>query len=65
MTMIGRAGVAEAELRRTFNLGLGMIIVVPAEAEPAALAALAPHGGRVVGHLVPRAGGAASRMVGG
>ncbi|MSP92730.1 MAG: phosphoribosylformylglycinamidine cyclo-ligase [Myxococcales bacterium] len=34
------AGVGEVELARTFNLGLGLVIVVPAHAEAAALAHL-------------------------
>ena len=64
MTLIASAGVEEPELRRTFNLGLGMTIVVaPADTERA-LAALAASGGRVVGRLVPRGAGAASRYVG-
>jgi phosphoribosylformylglycinamidine cyclo-ligase len=64
MALIASAGVAEAELRRTLNLGLGMVIVVPASAADAAVALLAPERARVVGQLVPRAGGPASRLVG-
>ena len=44
--------------------GLGMVVVVPADASAAALAALAPHQPRVVGSLVPRAGGPSVRFVG-
>jgi phosphoribosylformylglycinamidine cyclo-ligase len=62
MTLIERAGVAPAEMRRTFNLGIGMMIVVPREAADATVAAIA--GARVIGRLVPRGGGAASRFVG-
>jgi len=62
--MIGAAGVEEMELRRTFNGGLGMLIVVAAGDAAAATAALAPWQGRPVGRLVPRGGGAASRFVG-
>jgi phosphoribosylaminoimidazole (AIR) synthetase len=51
-------------MRRTFNMGLGMIIVVPADAVAAALAQLQPWGARVVGDLVPRDGGPSSRFVG-
>src|SRR5689334_654785 len=65
MKLIAGAGVDDAELRRTFNLGLGMVIVVPAEAAAAAAAALAGSHARVVGRLVPRAGGDASRLAGG
>jgi phosphoribosylformylglycinamidine cyclo-ligase len=64
MRLIARAGIDAHELARTFNLGLGMIVVVPAEAADAAVAATAPWGGRVVGRLVPRAGGEPSRLVG-
>ncbi len=62
--LIATAGVGELELRRTFNGGLGMVIVVPPEAADAAVATLAPWQGRVVGRLVPRAGGEPSRFVG-
>jgi phosphoribosylaminoimidazole (AIR) synthetase len=51
-------------MRRTFNMGLGMLIVVPPEDAAAALAALAPWKARAVGTLVPRRGGSASRYVG-
>jgi phosphoribosylformylglycinamidine cyclo-ligase len=64
MQLIASAGVDPMEMRRTFNMGLGMVIAVPAEVAPAALAALAPDGGRVVGRLVPRGGGPESRYVG-
>jgi phosphoribosylformylglycinamidine cyclo-ligase len=62
--LIARAGVEERELRRTFNMGLGMTIVVPEIETDAALAVLAPWQGRVVGQLVPRRGGTASRYRG-
>jgi phosphoribosylformylglycinamidine cyclo-ligase len=62
--LIASAGVEPAEMLRTFNMGLGMIITVPADAADAATAALASYGARVVGALVPRAGGAPSRIVG-
>ncbi|MCL4228190.1 MAG: phosphoribosylformylglycinamidine cyclo-ligase [Myxococcales bacterium] len=64
MRLIATAGVEDGELRRTFNLGLGMVIVVPAEVEAAATAALAPWRARTVGRLVARAGGAPSRYLG-
>lgn len=64
MRLIATAGVEDGELRRTFNLGLGMVIVVPAEVEAAAIAALAPWRARTVGRLVARAGGAPSRYLG-
>jgi phosphoribosylformylglycinamidine cyclo-ligase len=65
MGLIAGAGVDDAELRRTFNLGLGMVIVVPADAAARAAEILAGSRARVVGRLVPRAGGEASRFVGG
>ena len=64
MTLIGQAGVAPHELRRTFNCGLGMVIVL-AEADAATAAArLEPWGARPVGRLVPRGAGEPSRYVG-
>ncbi|HEU4730162.1 MAG TPA: phosphoribosylformylglycinamidine cyclo-ligase, partial [Kofleriaceae bacterium] len=64
MRLIARAGVEPAEMHRTFNMGLGMIIAVPAAAADATVALLAELGARVVGSIVPRAGGAASRLIG-
>jgi phosphoribosylformylglycinamidine cyclo-ligase len=52
--LIARAGVAEAEMRRTFNLGLGMIVAVPAAELAAALDALAAERPVVVGEVIPR-----------
>ncbi len=63
MKLIASAGVADDEMRRTFNMGLGMIIVVPADAAATTVEKLASSGARVVGHLVPRAGGEPSRLV--
>jgi phosphoribosylformylglycinamidine cyclo-ligase len=65
MQLIAGAGVDAAEMRRTFNLGLGMVIVVPAGAADGAVALLAESGARVVGRLAPRAGGDPARFVGG
>ena len=55
-------GVAEAEMLRTFNCGIGMIVVVPAEAAQTALAALNEAGETPVqlGSIVARAGDAGS-----
>jgi phosphoribosylformylglycinamidine cyclo-ligase len=58
--LIASAGVEPEEMRRTFNMGLGMVIVLPPDAADAACKAIA--NARVVGKLVPRAGGEASRM---
>ena len=62
MTLIATAGVTEAELARTFNMGLGMVIVVPAEAVARTTTALATARARVVGRIIPRSGGP-SRMI--
>lgn len=50
-------GVADDELRSTFNGGLGMVAVLPAEGVPAAIATLADHGiaATVVGEVVEAA----------
>ncbi|HEY5944427.1 MAG TPA: phosphoribosylformylglycinamidine cyclo-ligase, partial [Kofleriaceae bacterium] len=62
--LIASAGIADDEMRRTFNMGLGMIIVVPADAAARTVELLAGSRARVVGKLVPRAGGEPSRLVG-
>jgi phosphoribosylformylglycinamidine cyclo-ligase len=61
MTLISNAGVDDHELARTFNLGIGMIVVVAPEAARGAIAAV--PGARAIGKLVPRAGGEASRLL--
>jgi phosphoribosylformylglycinamidine cyclo-ligase len=60
--LIASAGVDDAEMRRTFNMGLGMLIVVPAGAAERTVALLTAQRARVVGKLVPRAGGEPSRL---
>jgi phosphoribosylformylglycinamidine cyclo-ligase len=50
--LIASAGVEPEEMRRTFNMGIGMIIIVPPEAAGAACTAIA--GARVIGKLVQR-----------
>ncbi len=60
--LIESAGIADDEMHRTFNMGLGMVIVVPADAAARTVALLADTRARVVGTLVPRAGGEPSRM---
>jgi phosphoribosylformylglycinamidine cyclo-ligase len=62
MKLIASAGVVEDEMRRTFNMGLGMLIVVPADAAQRTVELLASEQARVVGALVPRAGGEPSRL---
>jgi phosphoribosylformylglycinamidine cyclo-ligase len=63
MKLIASAGVADDEMHRTFNMGLGMIIVVPADAAAKTVELLAGSRARVVGKLAPRAGGEPSRLV--
>ncbi|MBA3540340.1 MAG: phosphoribosylformylglycinamidine cyclo-ligase [Deltaproteobacteria bacterium] len=63
MQLIAKAGVEELEMRRTFNYGLGMTIVVAPEHADATVALLVDSGARVVGKLVPRTGDAV-RFVG-
>ncbi len=61
-----RAGsVAEAEMHRVFNCGIGMIVVVGAADAEEAMATLAAEGERVfrVGTVVPRAPGAPATVV--
>ena len=62
MKLIASAGVAEHEMHRTFNYGLGMTIVVPAADADRTVALLAAEKARIVGVLVPRGGGEASRF---
>jgi phosphoribosylformylglycinamidine cyclo-ligase len=55
--LIASAGVEESEMRRTFNLGLGMLIVVAEADVEAALAALGDAAlAAPVGHIRARAG---------
>jgi phosphoribosylformylglycinamidine cyclo-ligase len=63
MKLIATAGVDALEMQRTFNMGLGMTIVVPADAAAKTVELLKGNQARVVGTLVPRAGGASSRLV--
>ncbi len=52
------AGLSTAEMERTFNLGLGMVVTVPPEAGPEAVSIAADLGfsATVVGKLVPGSG---------
>ena len=56
-------GVAADELLRTFNCGLGMVVVVAADAAERVLDVIARggHGARVVGTVAPRESGEAVR----
>jgi phosphoribosylformylglycinamidine cyclo-ligase len=51
-------GVADAEMHRVFNCGIGMVIVVPADQADAVSATLAQHGEQVtrLGEIVPQDG---------
>jgi phosphoribosylformylglycinamidine cyclo-ligase len=57
--LIASAGVARTEMLRTFNMGIGMIVAVPAAAAAAATVALTAAGETVhrVGEIVARTGG--------
>jgi len=57
--LIASAGVEEAEMRRTFNMGLGMLVYVAAADADAAVACLREAGedARVVGEVLARDGG--------
>jgi phosphoribosylformylglycinamidine cyclo-ligase len=62
LKLIARAGVADEEMHRTFNMGLGMLIVVPADFADRTVTLLAAQQARIVGTLVPRDGGEPSRL---
>jgi phosphoribosylformylglycinamidine cyclo-ligase len=57
--------VAEAEMHRVFNCGIGMVVVVAAEDAEQAIASLTAAGERVsrIGEIVPRAAGAVGCVV--
>ncbi|MBB6211865.1 phosphoribosylformylglycinamidine cyclo-ligase [Novispirillum itersonii] len=59
-------GISAPEMARTFNCGIGMVVVVPADRAEAALAVFAEHGetARVIGRLADRNDGEAVRMDG-
>ena len=59
-------GVAEAEMLRTFNCGIGMVIVAPESEVDGVIAALAAAGERAtrIGRLVPHAGSERVRTLG-
>jgi phosphoribosylformylglycinamidine cyclo-ligase len=58
MQAIREAGVAEGEMQRTFNLGLGLVIVVPADRAEAIVERLMAAGeaARVIGEVVAHEG---------
>jgi len=62
LQLIASAGVAPEEMNRTFNMGIGMIVVVPADIADRAVKLLEPERARRIGAIVPRAGGEASRF---
>jgi len=51
--LIGRGGIAADEAERVFNLGIGMVVVVPADSADAAVRAFAGCGvgARVIGSV--------------
>jgi phosphoribosylformylglycinamidine cyclo-ligase len=49
--------VEPAEMERTFNMGVGLVLVVARDDAAAVARALAPHGVREVGEVVPRPAG--------
>ncbi|OQR98674.1 phosphoribosylglycinamide synthetase [Achlya hypogyna] len=49
-------GLSDSELARTFNCGIGMVLLVAPENVAAVTAALAPEAVFAMGHVVPRAG---------
>ncbi|MBS1117870.1 MAG: phosphoribosylformylglycinamidine cyclo-ligase [Deltaproteobacteria bacterium] len=63
MQLIASAGVEELEMRRTFNMGLGMVIIVPANLAVQVVELLRDSRARVVGKLVPRGDGEPSRQI--
>lgn len=52
-------GLTDSELRRTFNCGVGMVVLVAPEDEEKALAIAAAHGEQAwrIGQVIPRAAG--------
>lgn len=52
-----QGNVAEREMYRTFNMGIGMLVVVPADSTTSALSLLG-SGAQLVGSIVPRDGDA-------
>jgi phosphoribosylformylglycinamidine cyclo-ligase len=67
MTWLAAAGgIAADEMARTFNCGIGMVVIVAAEKKDAALRVLTENGESpvVLGSLVPRDGGSRVRLNG-
>ena len=58
-----RRGVGDEEMRKVFNLGIGMVVAVPADVTAQALDVLDGHGHRpaVIGEVVPGSGTVAVR----
>jgi len=52
--MIAERGVAEEEMRRTFNLGIGFCLVVDPDAESVVSSAVSPHEPRTIGTVTDR-----------
>jgi phosphoribosylformylglycinamidine cyclo-ligase len=64
-TLIELGGVEPSEAATVFNLGIGMVVVVPADAADAAVAFLEERGraAHVIGSIEPGAGAAAVRIL--
>jgi phosphoribosylformylglycinamidine cyclo-ligase len=60
-----QGGVADAEMHRVFNCGIGMVVVVAKSEADKVIATLAAHGqpAQVIGDIVERAEGAAHTIV--
>ena len=65
-TWLAKAGaISTEELAKTFNMGIGMVLIVSAEEKENAISVLLDHGEEVyeIGHLVKRDEGKAQCMV--
>jgi phosphoribosylformylglycinamidine cyclo-ligase len=61
-SLIANAGVDQPEMRRTFNLGIGMILVCSPDLGDRVLTALGPWDARIIGEITARQDGPAVRF---